>query len=116
MKYFVNELKFHDVEFIMILLLTKFLTIWNYASHLSSACFITFFEFDQNIWTCINLFLSHFYMVKFSYASILYSYEEKTNSWSLERSEVSKISIMILMARCEFILNRFLIDEGDSGM
>ncbi|XP_024026387.1 protein MON2 homolog [Morus notabilis] len=45
----------------------------------------------------------------------LSSYEEKTDNWSLERSEVSKISIMVLMTRCEYILKRFLIDENDLG-
>lgn len=46
----------------------------------------------------------------------MYSYEEKTDNWSLERSEVSKISIMVLMTRCEYILKRFLIDENDLGV
>lgn len=43
------------------------------------------------------------------------SYEEKANDWSLERSEVSKISITVLMTRCEYILKRFLTDENDLG-
>ncbi|XP_048323990.2 uncharacterized protein LOC107412268 isoform X2 [Ziziphus jujuba] len=66
----------------------------------------------------VTLMPSH--CIRFSLACLqklfsLSSYEEKANSWSLERSEISKISIMVLMTRCEFILNRFLIDEGDSG-
>ncbi|KAF8388070.1 hypothetical protein HHK36_026736 [Tetracentron sinense] len=45
----------------------------------------------------------------------LSSYTSKANDWNSTRSEVSKISIMVLMSRCEYILNRFLIDENDLG-
>ncbi|KAK6139372.1 hypothetical protein DH2020_026880 [Rehmannia glutinosa] len=37
------------------------------------------------------------------------------SDWSLSRSEVSKISIMTLMSRCDFILRKFLTDENDLG-
>lgn len=36
-------------------------------------------------------------------------------SWSPMRTEVSKVSLPILMKRCEFILNQFLKDENDLG-
>ncbi|KAK4596244.1 hypothetical protein RGQ29_014332 [Quercus rubra] len=45
----------------------------------------------------------------------LSSYSKETNHWNLTRSEVSKISIMMLVTRCEYILNRFLTDENDLG-
>ncbi|XP_020087242.1 protein MON2 homolog isoform X3 [Ananas comosus] len=38
-----------------------------------------------------------------------------TDSWDPKRSEVSKVSIIILMRRCEIILNQFLTDENDLG-
>ncbi|KAL2456123.1 ARM repeat superfamily protein [Forsythia ovata] len=38
-----------------------------------------------------------------------------TSDWNLTRSEVSKISIMIVMSRCEFILKKFMADEKDLG-
>ncbi|CAI9769498.1 unnamed protein product [Fraxinus pennsylvanica] len=38
-----------------------------------------------------------------------------TSDENSTRSEVSKISIMILMSRCEFILKKFMADEKDSG-
>ncbi|GMI84989.1 hypothetical protein like AT5G27970 [Hibiscus trionum] len=41
--------------------------------------------------------------------------ESEMENWSFTRSEVSKIAIMLLMTRCECILNRFLIDENDLG-
>ncbi|KAI4301884.1 hypothetical protein L6164_035121 [Bauhinia variegata] len=44
--------------------------------------------------------------------SFLYSNED---GWNMTRSEVSKISIRILMTRCEYILSRFLMDENESG-
>ncbi|KAL8528032.1 hypothetical protein ACS0TY_005737 [Phlomoides rotata] len=43
----------------------------------------------------------------------LSSYEN--GDWNLARSEVSKISIMTLMSRCDFILRKFLSDENDLG-
>lgn len=45
----------------------------------------------------------------------LSSYNGEANDWNSTRSEVSKISIMVLMTRCEQILNRFLIDENELG-
>ncbi|KAI4350035.1 hypothetical protein L6164_010563 [Bauhinia variegata] len=44
----------------------------------------------------------------------LSSYSDEAG-WNMTRSEVSKISITILMTRCEYILSRFLIDENDLG-
>ncbi|XP_058086558.1 uncharacterized protein LOC131233785 [Magnolia sinica] len=35
--------------------------------------------------------------------------------WNSTRSEVSKVSIVVLMNRCEYILKQFLIDENDLG-
>ncbi|KAM6576949.1 hypothetical protein CsatB_028786 [Cannabis sativa] len=45
----------------------------------------------------------------------LSSSEKKADTWSSERSEVSKISILLLMIRCEDILKRFPIDENNLG-
>jgi hypothetical protein len=42
------------------------------------------------------------------------SYSNEVN-WNMMRSEVSKISIMVLMNRCEYILSRFLTDENVLG-
>jgi hypothetical protein len=42
------------------------------------------------------------------------SYSNEVN-WNMTRSEVSKISIMVLMNRCEYILSRFLTDENILG-
>ncbi|EFH48553.1 binding protein [Arabidopsis lyrata subsp. lyrata] len=39
----------------------------------------------------------------------------ETENWHSTRAEVSKISNTTLMARCEFILSRFLIDENNLG-
>ncbi|GAU21414.1 hypothetical protein TSUD_32450 [Trifolium subterraneum] len=44
----------------------------------------------------------------------LSSYSNEVN-WNLTRSDVSKISIMVLMNRCEYILSRFLTDENVLG-
>ncbi|WJX19433.1 hypothetical protein P8452_09128 [Trifolium repens] len=44
----------------------------------------------------------------------LSSYSNEVN-WNMMRSEVSKISIMVLMNRCEYILSRFLTDENVLG-
>ncbi|XP_020208634.1 protein MON2 homolog isoform X2 [Cajanus cajan] len=44
----------------------------------------------------------------------LSSYSSEVN-WNLTRSEVSKISITMLMTRCEYILSRFLTDENGLG-
>lgn len=43
------------------------------------------------------------------------SYDIKDHDWNTARSEVSKIAIMALIMRCEYILGRFLIDENDLG-
>ncbi|KAG8391013.1 hypothetical protein BUALT_Bualt01G0143800 [Buddleja alternifolia] len=43
----------------------------------------------------------------------LSSYE--IGDWNLSRSEVSKISIMMLMSRCDFILRKLLTDENVLG-
>ncbi|XP_022719220.1 protein MON2 homolog isoform X2 [Durio zibethinus] len=45
----------------------------------------------------------------------LSSFNEEACNWSSMRSEVSKIVIMVLMTRCECILNRFLVDEKYVG-
>ncbi|KAH1083507.1 hypothetical protein J1N35_023268 [Gossypium stocksii] len=45
----------------------------------------------------------------------LSSFSDEEGNWSLTRSEVSKLVIMVLMVRCECILNRFLADEKDVG-
>ncbi|KAL2994147.1 hypothetical protein AAZX31_10G150200 [Glycine max] len=44
----------------------------------------------------------------------LSSYSNEVN-WNMTRSEVSKISITVLMTRCEYILSRFLTDENGLG-
>ncbi|KAG9148626.1 hypothetical protein Leryth_017375 [Lithospermum erythrorhizon] len=43
----------------------------------------------------------------------LSSYE--ADDWNSTRSEVSKISLRILLSRCELILQKFLTDENDLG-
>ncbi|KAJ4719601.1 Protein MON2-like protein [Melia azedarach] len=45
----------------------------------------------------------------------LSSFDDEASNWNLTRAEVSKISITVLMSRCEYILNRFLHDENDMG-
>jgi hypothetical protein len=45
----------------------------------------------------------------------LSSYNCEAGDWNSSRSDVSKISIMILLGRCEFILKKFLSDESDLG-
>lgn len=45
----------------------------------------------------------------------LSSFDDKTGDLSLTGLEVSKISIMVLVHRCEYILKRFLIDENNLG-
>ncbi|CAJ1976202.1 unnamed protein product [Sphenostylis stenocarpa] len=44
----------------------------------------------------------------------LSSYSNEVN-WNMTRSEVSKISIIMLLTRCEYILSRFLTDENALG-
>ncbi|CAH2044565.1 unnamed protein product, partial [Thlaspi arvense] len=39
----------------------------------------------------------------------------ETENWHSTRAEVSRISIITLMERCEFILSRFLMDENNLG-
>lgn len=43
------------------------------------------------------------------------SYNNEDDKWSSTRYEVSKISILLLVTRCQSILNRFLIDENYLG-
>nr|XP_043614780.1 protein MON2 homolog [Erigeron canadensis] len=45
----------------------------------------------------------------------LSSYNNESNNWNPTRSEISKISVMILMTRCEYILKKFLADEKELG-
>ncbi|XP_010494058.1 PREDICTED: protein MON2 homolog isoform X4 [Camelina sativa] len=45
----------------------------------------------------------------------LSSFSSETKEWHSTSAEVSKISIITLMARCEFILCTFLIDENNLG-
>ncbi|KAF6142247.1 hypothetical protein GIB67_012096 [Kingdonia uniflora] len=40
------------------------------------------------------------------------SYTCEAIDWSM-RSKVSKIAIIVLMTRCEYILNKFLVDKND---
>ncbi|KAK7391924.1 hypothetical protein VNO78_20348 [Psophocarpus tetragonolobus] len=44
----------------------------------------------------------------------LSSYSNEVN-WNRTRTEVSKISITVLITRCEYILSRFLTDENGLG-
>ncbi|WCJ43970.1 ARM repeat superfamily protein [Euphorbia peplus] len=46
---------------------------------------------------------------------LLSSYDNEASNWNLTRSEVSKISVRILLTRCECILNKYLMDEKDLG-
>ncbi|CAN6858526.1 unnamed protein product [Brassica oleracea] len=43
----------------------------------------------------------------------LSSFSSETENWHTTRAEVSRISIITLMERCEFILSRLLIDENN---
>ncbi|WOG82786.1 hypothetical protein DCAR_0101954 [Daucus carota subsp. sativus] len=45
----------------------------------------------------------------------LSSFNYEATEWNATSSEVSKISVMILMMRCEYIVKRFLADEIDLG-
>lgn len=45
----------------------------------------------------------------------LSSYNNEAGDWNLTRAEVSKISVMILVNRCEYILKKFLTDENELG-
>ncbi|KAI3669236.1 hypothetical protein L6452_40463 [Arctium lappa] len=45
----------------------------------------------------------------------LSSYNNESNDWNQTRREISKISVMILMTRCEYILKKFLTDEKELG-
>nr|XP_027107485.1 protein MON2 homolog isoform X2 [Coffea arabica] len=60
-------------------------------------------------------YCSHFSLTCLQKIFSLCSYHHETVDWNLSRSEVSKVSVVILMARCEFILNKFLTDENDIG-
>lgn len=46
---------------------------------------------------------------------VMHSSDQDAENWSLERLEVSKIALTVLMTRCEYILKRFVIDEKDLG-
>ncbi|KAI9186171.1 hypothetical protein LWI28_014359 [Acer negundo] len=57
---------------------------------------------------------------KFSLACLhklfsLSSFDDEAKNWNMTRAEVSKISITILLSRCEYILNKFFTDEKDLG-
>ncbi|KAJ9561791.1 hypothetical protein OSB04_006951 [Centaurea solstitialis] len=45
----------------------------------------------------------------------LSSYNNESHIWNQTRTEISKISVMILMTRCEYILKKFLSDEKELG-
>ncbi|KAL7607146.1 uncharacterized protein LOC111910718 [Lactuca sativa] len=45
----------------------------------------------------------------------LSSYNNEANNWNPTRSEISKISVMILVTRCEYILKKFLTNEKELG-
>ncbi|KAL5702278.1 hypothetical protein ACHQM5_027513 [Ranunculus cassubicifolius] len=45
----------------------------------------------------------------------LCSYNYEGNDWNSTRSKVSQISIIVLLSRSEYIINKFLVDENDSG-
>ena len=45
---------------------------------------------------------------------LVFSYSSEDN-WHSKRSEVSKVSILVLMKRCESIFKQFLTDENDLG-
>ncbi|KAJ9185886.1 hypothetical protein P3X46_005466 [Hevea brasiliensis] len=60
--------------------------------------------------------LMPFHCSRFSLACLqklffLSSYDNEAGDWSSTRSEVSKISIRVLLTRCEYTMNRFLMDE-----
>ncbi|KAJ8556427.1 hypothetical protein K7X08_029818 [Anisodus acutangulus] len=42
-------------------------------------------------------------------------FSHETSEWNSTRSEVSNISIKVLITRCEFILERYLMDENKLG-
>ncbi|KAF5192862.1 Mon2-like protein [Thalictrum thalictroides] len=44
----------------------------------------------------------------------LCSYTCEANDWNSTRSNVSQISIMVLLSRCEYIIDKFLVDKNDS--
>lgn len=65
-------------------------------------------------------FISHFILERVAFELVLTrllsnSYSAQ-DDWHTTRSEISKISILILMNRCKYILNQFLTDEHDSGL
>ncbi|XP_044475978.1 protein MON2 homolog isoform X3 [Mangifera indica] len=45
----------------------------------------------------------------------LCSFDNEANDWNFTRAEVSKIAIMVLVSRCDYILNKFLADENYLG-
>ena len=46
---------------------------------------------------------------------LLLSYNNESNVWNQTRTEISKISVVILMTRCEYILKKYLSDEKELG-
>ncbi|CAI9102822.1 OLC1v1001167C1 [Oldenlandia corymbosa var. corymbosa] len=60
------------------------------------------------------------YCSRFSLACLqklfsLSNYTRGSADWNPFRSDLSKVSIVILLSRCEFILKKFLTDENDLG-
>lgn len=52
--------------------------------------------------------------LRYKFLCLCFSFTSK-ESWSSTRTDVSKVSIPILMRRCEFILSQFLRDENGLG-
>ncbi|KAJ6757310.1 NUMOD3 MOTIF FAMILY PROTEIN EXPRESSED [Salix koriyanagi] len=63
--------------------------------------------------------LMPFHCSKFSLACLQMIFSlsscDKASDWNMTRCEVSKISIVVLLTRCEYVFKRFLIDENDLG-
>lgn len=54
-------------------------------------------------------------LLTYRHQLLFFSFSSETENWHSTRAEVSKISIITLMDRCEFILSRFLVDEKNLG-
>lgn len=63
----------------------------------------------------IPLHCSRFSLACLQKLFTLSSFNYEATEWNASRSEVSKISIMILIMRCDYIVKRFLADEIDLG-
>ncbi|KAF7805180.1 protein MON2-like protein isoform X1 [Senna tora] len=65
----------------------------------------------------VELMPSHCSRFSLTCLQKLFSLSSYSNEagWNLTRSEVSKISITMLMTRCEYILSRFQTDENELG-